>query len=191
LNAKTRYVRVEATSSSGGATPYQLFDFQVAGSHLAQPNLAGGKAYERTEPSTRFPDAAKSEATDGVLGDDWGDGKSFGYELLKVGDSVQPVVTIDLGRAQPVGKVRVHAYEEYPDYRPDQITVSTSTDGTNFTERAHLSSVNGSSNIWYDVGFAPATARWVRVTFDKARTNDRNTGMFLDEIEAYGPAQPH
>ncbi|GAA2827419.1 hypothetical protein GCM10010522_51690 [Kribbella solani] len=190
LNAKTRYIRVEATSSSGGATPYQLLDFEVAGHLLLQQNIAGGKPYDRTEPSSRFPDATKTEATDGVLGDDWSDGKSFGYELANVGDSVRPTVNIDLGWAQAVGTVRVHAYEEYPDYRPDLITVSTSTDGTNYSERARLSFVNGSSNIWYDLGFAPATARWIRVTFDKKRTNDRNTGMFLDEIEAYGAGQP-
>jgi hypothetical protein len=34
------------------------------------------------------------------------------------------------------GTVRTHAYEEYPDYRPDMVTVSTSMDGTNYTERA-------------------------------------------------------
>ncbi|MEV5963910.1 glycoside hydrolase domain-containing protein [Kribbella sp. NPDC051952] len=178
VNSKARYLRIDAT---GG----QLLDFQVIGNRLPQQNLAGGKSYERTDPSARFPDANKTEATDGVIGDDWGDGKSFGYELLNVGDSVHPEVTIDLEHAQTVGTVRVHAYEEYPDYRPDLITVSTSTDGTHFTERGHLSSVNGASHIWYDLGFAPAKARWIRVSFDKTRTNNKNTGMFIDEIEAY------
>jgi len=32
-----------------------------------------------------------------------------------------------------------------------------------------------------------AAARWVRVTFDKTRSNDRNTGMFVDEIGAGWP----
>lgn len=190
LNAKARYIRVEATGSSGGTASYQLLDLEVAGNQLQHQNLAAGKPYERTEPSTRFPDAAKTEATDGVIGDDWSDGKSFGYELLNVGDSVQPVVTIDLGHPQAVGTVRVHAYEDYPDYRPDKIAVATSVDGVHFTDRGQVTAVNGASKVWYDLSFTPAAARWVRVTFDKARTNDRNTGMFVDEIEAYGAGYP-
>ncbi|GAB3950277.1 hypothetical protein GCM10029976_084750 [Kribbella albertanoniae] len=190
LNVKARYVRVEATASSGGATPYQLLDLQVAGNLLLQQNIAGGKAYERTNPSARFKDDAKTEATDGVLSDNWGDGKSFGYELLADGNVVRPTVTIDLGYSQAVGTVRFHAYQEYPDYRPDMITVETSNDGTNYSERGRLSFVNGASSIWYDLGFAPATARWIRVTLDKKRTNKYQSGVFVDEIEAYGAGQP-
>jgi hypothetical protein len=183
VNAKTRYIRIES------ATPFQPPQVEVAGKRLAQPNLAGGKTYTATAPSGRFPDAG-IEATDGILGDNWGDGKQFGYQLANVGDSVQPVVTIDLGRAEAIGTVRVHAYEEYPDYRPDQITVATSTDGTHFTDRGKVSSVNGASRIWYDVGFAPAPARWVRLTFDKTMHNKYQTGVFIDEIEAYR-STPH
>ncbi|MEU4198186.1 glycoside hydrolase domain-containing protein [Kribbella sp. NPDC026611] len=190
INAKARYIRLETTASSGGATPYQLLDLQVAGNLLLQQNILGGKPYERTEPSGRFPDAAKTEATDGVLGDNWGDGKQFGYELANIGDSVHPSVTVDLGYRQDVGTVRVHAYEEYQDYRPDMITVSTSDDNVNFTETARLSFINGASRIWYDLGFAPIKARWVRVTFDKTMHTKYQTGLFVDEIEAYGAGQP-
>ncbi|WP_405061007.1 discoidin domain-containing protein [Kribbella sp. NBC_01505] len=186
INAKARYIRIEATASSGGATPYELTDLEVSGTPLARQNIAAGKDYERTDPWGRFPDAAKTEATDGVIGDNWGDGKSFGYELPAVGSSVHPVVNLDLGRPQKVGTVRVHAYEDYPDYRPDQITVYTSTDNVNFTERGRLGTVNGASNVWYDVGFAPATARWVKVVFDKTMQNGNQSALFIDEIEAYG-----
>ncbi|WP_427890183.1 glycoside hydrolase domain-containing protein [Kribbella sp. GL6] len=182
INAKTRYIRITVD----GTAPYDLQGIDVVGHSLLQQNLAGGKTYTKSvAPSTRFPDAG-NEATDGVLGDNWGDGKQFGYELANVGDSVHPAVTIDLGWAQTVGTVRVHAYEEYPDYRPDQITVATSTDGTNFTNRGQVSSVNGASRIWYDIGFAPSKARWVRLTFDKTMHNKYQTGLFVDEIEAYG-----
>ncbi|HWD83346.1 MAG TPA: glycoside hydrolase domain-containing protein, partial [Kribbella sp.] len=180
INAKTRYLRITVD----GTAPYDLQGVEVAGTHLPQQNLAGGKTYDRTAPSARFPDAG-NEATDGVLGDNWGDGKQFGYQLFNIGDSVQPVVNIDLGSAQSVGKVRVHAYEEYPDYRPDRITVATSEDGVNFTDRGQVSAVNGASRIWYDVGFTPAKARFVRVTFDKTMHDKYQTGVFIDEIEAY------
>ncbi|MFI5731658.1 glycoside hydrolase domain-containing protein [Kribbella sp. NPDC051587] len=189
LNVKARYVRVEATTSSGGATPYQLLDFEVAGNLLLQQNIAGGKSTTHSAPSGRFPDSG-NEATDGVLSDNWGDGKSFGYELSSIGSSIRPSVTIDLGYSQAVGTVRFHAYQEYPDYRPDMITVETSNDGTNYSERGRLSFVNGASNLWYDLGFAPATARYIRVSLDKKMNNKYQTGLFVDEIEAYGAGQP-
>ncbi|GAA0619646.1 hypothetical protein GCM10009534_63450 [Kribbella sandramycini] len=188
LNTKARHIRVEATASSGGATPYQLLDLEVAGNLLLQQNLLGGKSYAKTAPAARFGDSG-NEATDGVLSDNWGDGKSFGYELSGIGATTRPSVTVDLGYQQVVGTVRVHAYQEYPDYRPDLVTVSTSSDGLNFGERAKLSFVNGASSIWYDLGFAPTPARWVRVTFDKRMGNKYQSGMFIDEIEAYGAGQ--
>lgn len=191
VNGKARYIRVEATTSSGSATPYRLLELEVAGNLLLQQNIAGGKAYERTTPSSRFPDSGR-EATDGIIGDDWGDGRSFGYELTTAGQRVRAEVKIDLGYQQMVGTARIHAYEDYPDYRPDMITVATSTDGVNFTERGLLSWVNGASKVWYDVGFAPVPARWVKVLFDKARNTDRQTGLFVDEVEVYssGPGGP-
>ncbi|WP_405061006.1 discoidin domain-containing protein [Kribbella sp. NBC_01505] len=184
LNAKARYVRVEATSSSGGATPYQLLDLEVAGDLLLQQNLAGGKSYVgATAPSGAYPDSGR-EATDGVLGDEFGDGRTFGYTVGN-GKYIAPVVPIDLGYPQSVGTVRLHAYQEYPDYRPDMITVATSMDGVNYTDRGLLSFVNGASRIWYDVGFAPVTARFVRVTFGKTGTA-KGTVEFVDDIEVYG-----
>ncbi|MEU4191552.1 glycoside hydrolase domain-containing protein [Kribbella sp. NPDC026611] len=184
LNAKARYVRVEVTETSGGA--FQLNQLEVAGNLLLQQNLAGGKPYTKPAPSGRFPDSGK-EATDGVLADEWGDNRSFGYELTS-GQHVEPAVTIDLGGMQTVGTVRAHAYEEYPDYRPDVLSVATSLDGRTFTAKGQVSTTNGASRVWYDVNFAPTPARYVRVTYVKTGTATA-TGVFVDDIEAYGPGR--
>ncbi|MFF1820692.1 glycoside hydrolase domain-containing protein [Kribbella sp. NPDC058245] len=182
LNAKTRYIRVEVIST----TPYELQKLEVAGNLLLQQNLAGGKPYTATAPAARFPDKGR-EATDGVLADDWGDGLAFGYELTN-GQFKAPSVAIDLGGLQTIGTVRVHAYEEYPDYRPDQITVATSWDGVNYADAGQVGAINGASRIWYDISFAPTLGRFVRVTFAKTGT-PKGTGEFVDDIEVYGAGQ--
>ncbi|TDU91854.1 repeat uncharacterized protein DUF346 [Kribbella voronezhensis] len=181
LNAKTRYIRVEVTSD----TPYELPTFEVPGNYLLQQNLAGGKSYTATAPSARFPDKGR-EATDGVLADDWGDGLAFGYELSN-GQHAEPSVAIDLGGLQTIGSVRVHAYEEYPDYRPDQITVATSWDGVNYANVGQVGAISG-ARLWYDLSFAPTLGRYVRVTFAKTGTA-KGTGEFVDDIEVYGAGQ--
>jgi hypothetical protein len=191
INGKARYVRVEVSGGSAGAQPYQLTDLQVAGHPLAKPNLAGGKTYTKTypdgteaTPSARFPDTG-NESTDGLLGDAWDDGRAYGYELTN-GQPITVNVTVDLGAVQRVGSVRTHAYEEYPYYRPDLTTASTSQDGQTFTPRGQLSATNGESQVWYDFAFAPANARYVRLTFTKTGSA-KGTGVFLDDIEAYAP----
>ncbi|MET7280859.1 glycoside hydrolase domain-containing protein [Kribbella sp. NPDC005582] len=189
LNAKARYVRLEVTESSGGTV--QPPGLEIAGSLLLQQNLAGGKGYRKPAPSAPYPDTPSvknpgsgTEATDGVLADEFGDQRSFGYSLTP-GQHIEPAVEIDLGGMQTVGTVRVHAYEEFPAYRPDQVVVATSLDGVNYVTKGQLGAVNGASRNWYDVSFAPTPARWVRVTFIKTGSATA-TGLFVDDIEAYG-----
>jgi hypothetical protein len=183
INGKARYLRLLVTAGSAGATPYQLNDLEVAGYQLRQPNLAGGKTYTKSLNPSTYPDSGHV-ATDGVLAGPFDDKRSFGYSLTN-GQALSVNVTVDLGYAQPIASARSHAYEEYPAYRPDKITVSTSTDNVNFTSQGQLSATNGESTIWYDFNFAPTTARWVRFTFAKTGTAN-GTGMFIDDLEAYG-----
>ncbi|WP_163506012.1 glycoside hydrolase domain-containing protein [Fodinicola acaciae] len=188
VNAKARFLRLQVNAGSAGATPYQLDDLQVAGFALRQQNLAGGRPYTvSANRSLAYPDYG-NDATDGFLAGPFDDKRSFGYSLPNAGDSVSATVTVDLGYSQPVGSVRTHAYEEYPDYRPDQVVVSTSNDNVAFTQQGTLAAVNGESTLWYDISFPTTTARWVRLTFAKTHPagNTTATGMFLDEIEAYG-----
>ncbi|WP_163513491.1 glycoside hydrolase domain-containing protein [Fodinicola acaciae] len=185
INGKARYVRVVANAD----TAYELTDLQVSGFRLGEQNLAGGKSYTKTypdgtvaTPSARFPDSG-NEATDGLLGDAWDDGRAFGYEL-KPDQKITVNVTVDLGSVQRISEVRTHAYEEYPYYRPDLTTLSTSVDGVHFTPIGQLSAVNGESQVWYDFSFAQTKAKFVRLTFDKTGT-PKASGIFIDDIEAY------
>ncbi|WP_163505719.1 discoidin domain-containing protein [Fodinicola acaciae] len=185
INGKARYVRLAVSAGSDGATAYALNSFEVAGFGLAKANLLGGRTYKITDAAgnTVTPDNQPDsgiESTDGVLADAYPDGRTYGF-----GPGHGTVnVTFDLGSQQPIGNVRMHAYQEYPAYRPDQVQVSVSTDGSNYTSLGTLTATNDQSRIWYDFGFASSTARFVRLTFTKSYNADAEV-MLIDEIEAY------
>ncbi|WP_222853517.1 FG-GAP-like repeat-containing protein [Fodinicola acaciae] len=181
LNAKAQYLRLVVDSTSNGQ-PVSLDDLEIAGFSLPHANVAGGRTYEATPKPAGDPkylDPAVTESTDGVLADDWGDNRSYGYT-----SATSVTVLVDLATVQSINKVRFHAYEEYPDYRPSSVTVATSTDKVNFTTVGTLGQTNDASRVWYDFGMAPTQARWVRLTFNKTYGGNA-TAMFLDEIEAY------
>jgi hypothetical protein len=181
LNAKAQYVRLVANVTD----PISLADFEIAGFAFPHQNVAGGRGYSKSEePAARFPDSG-IESTDGVLADDWGDGRSYSFGDGQTSGSRTVTVTVDLGSAKRINNARVHAYEEYPDYRPDSITVATSTDGSTFTQVGTLSQTNDVSRMWYDFSFQPTQTRYLKLTFNKTY-NKSATGMFIDEIEAYG-----
>ncbi len=174
VNGKARYLRLEVSAASAA---YGLSSFEVAGFGLAKVNLAGGRDYSKPAPVADHLDSG-FESSDGLLADDWGDKRQYGYRSSPVS------VTFDLGAVKSVDSARVHAYEEYPAYRPDTVVVSTSTDGSTFTQKGWLPRTNDQSAIWYDFEFPPTSARWVRVTFNKTYGGNASA-LFVDEIEIY------
>ncbi len=177
LNGKARYVRIETAAG----TP-SLTSLEVAGAALAKANAAGGKTYSLSSTPNNKPDSG-IESTDGVLADAWDDGRTYGYQS----PTGTVDVTIDLGSAQEVDSAAVHAYEEYVAYRPGNVRISTSTDGTTFSQRGQQFAPLGRSGIWYEFGFSPVQARYVRLTFAKTYGGDAGA-MLLDEIEVYAAA---
>lgn len=176
INGKARLIRLEF-----GAGSYGLDSLEVTGSPLAKQNLLGGRNYSVTPAPNDKPDSG-FESTDGLLADDWGDGRSYGFGA---GQETANVV-FDLGSTQTVDSARIHAYEEYPAYRPDKVTVAVSTDGTNYVQKGWLPGTpNDQSKVWYDFDFPASTARYVKITFQKTYTADASA-MFVDEIEVYG-----
>jgi hypothetical protein len=186
INGKAQYVRLSVSAGSGGTTPYALNSFEIGGAALAEKNLLGGRTYRITDPAGNVivpsdkPDSG-IESTDGVLADDWGDGRTYGFGPGQTTANV----TVDLGSAQTVDGARIHAYEEYPAYRPDRVQVSVSSDGQNYTSLGNLTATNDQSRIWYNFDFSPVAARYVRLTFSKSYSQDASA-MLIDEIEAYG-----
>lgn len=182
VNGKARYIRVVITAGNSG---YSLSALEVAGCPLRRPNLAGGRSYTKSsEPSARFPDTSGIESTDGLLATDWGDGRAYGYDTPE-GTETTVDVTVDLGAERSVSAAKIHAYEEYPDYRPDTIGIQTSVDGRTFTAHGvELRSPNGPSGLWYDLAFPSTRARFVKATFSKVGTV-KGTGIFIDDIEVY------
>jgi len=98
-------------------------------------NLARGKTYAlEGATSDKNPDGG-GDLTDGAIAPPE-DHVSLKYMPTNVifASDVSPVVTIDLGEAQPVAAVRVHAGQEggFKLAYPDTITVETSPDGKAF-----------------------------------------------------------
>ncbi|GAA1682513.1 hypothetical protein GCM10009745_28510 [Kribbella yunnanensis] len=180
---KARYLRLEVT---GGSSAYQLNSFEVSGHRLAQANLAAGKTYHLLPNPDDQPDEGNRQLTDGQIGDDWSDLRGVGWKTIKNANRYTDM-TIDLGSVQRVAEAKVHAYEEYQHYRPDELTVLTSTDGTNYTARKTVTGVDpaGQSKVWYDIAFPAVQARWVRVSFNH-RGTDPGTVTLMDELEVYG-----
>ncbi|GAA0590548.1 DUF4091 domain-containing protein [Kribbella sandramycini] len=174
LNAKGRYLRLQTTSG----TP-DLAELAVAGAALPKVNVAGGRTYRRTPEPNDLPDSG-IESTDGVLADAFNDGRSYGYKS----PTGTVVLDLDLGSVQTLDSAALHAYEEFPKYRPDSVRISTSVDGTTYTQRGLQFAPRGPSGVWYSFQFAPATARHVRVTFTKAYDSEASS-LFIDELEVY------
>jgi hypothetical protein len=176
INGKARFIRV---NTDAGQTVRGLKRLAVAGHQLAQDNVVGGRSYVAT-PAPNFRPDSGNESSDGLLADDFGDGRTYGFGT---GQETATVV-FDLGSQQLVDSARVHAYEEYPAYRPDKITIAVSHDGVNYQQKGSLAAPNDQSGIWYDFDFPPAEARFVKITFQKSFTPDASV-MFVDEIEVY------
>ncbi|MFC0626979.1 glycoside hydrolase domain-containing protein [Kribbella deserti] len=182
LNAKARLIRIQIGAT--GST-YGLDSVEVAGAPLTKVNLLGGRSYTVSPAPSNQPDSG-FESTDGVLADAWSDGRTYGFGA----GQTTATVTVDLGASRVVDNARIHAYEEYPGYRPDQVTVSTSTDGTTYHQRGWLpGTTNDQAGIWYDLDFPPTAARYVRITFHKTYTSTASV-MLVDEIEVYASTGP-
>ncbi len=180
INGKARFVRIEFGSGVSG-----LKGLEVAGNVLAKQNLLGGRNYTVSPVPNNKPDSG-FESTDGVLADAHDDGRTYGFGA----GQGTATVTFDLGSAQKIDEVRLHAYEEYPAYRPDRLTIATSTDGTNWKQKGFLPGTpNDQSKIWFQFDFPEASARYVRVTLQKTFTSDASV-MLVDEIEAYASSGP-
>lgn len=180
INGKARFVRIEFGSGVSG-----LNSLEVAGNALAKQNLLGGRNYTISPVPNNAPDSG-FESTDGVLADAHDDGRTYGFGA----GQGTATVTFDLGSAQKIDEVRLHAYEEYPAYRPDRLTIATSTNGTTWTQKGFLPGTpNDQSKIWFQFDFPPTSARYVRVTLKKTFTDDASV-MLVDEIEAYASGAP-
>ncbi|MFK4083706.1 glycoside hydrolase domain-containing protein [Kribbella sp. NPDC020789] len=179
-NAKARYLRVETDAS--------LASVDVTGAGLETPNLAGGREYRWSETPRADRTDSGREATDGVLADAQDDDRSVGFTFAN-GARRTVSLTMDLGAAQRLDRARTHAYEEYPDYRPDEVRVLTSMDGQRFTSRAAQTAPRGTAGIWYDLTFEAVRARYVRFEFTKTGSA-RGDKMFLDDVEVYGGSAP-
>jgi hypothetical protein len=177
LNAKARYIRLKAPADG-------LVSFKVAGARLPQQNLVGGRTYTKSwTPPAGYPDSTGLESTDGVISDNWGDGRPYIIQGAD-GETKSFDVSFDLGAEKTVRQVDVQGYVEYSGYRPDTVRVLTSDDGEHWTDRGGLTRPNDASGNRFEVRFAPVRAQHVKVAFTRTFTKAAD-GVFLDDIEVY------
>lgn len=174
----TYHYRVLATNGLGQASG--------PGAELAVTtgpvSKARGCRYTKSvPPQGGYLDAGDAEATDGFLAGAYRDGKSFGYRLAQVGDSLRVEIVVDLGRECAVGRAAHHNCGA-PGYRPDRMAVSLSPDGQTWTEVGATSEASGSALV---MDFAETRARFVRFVFTKQRQGATDDWLFLDEVEVF------
>lgn len=149
----------------------------------ALTKMSAGKTYTKSiQPLASYPDTGNAESTNEILAGPFWDGKSYGYEIQR-GQTINVDITLDLSASKTISFVRLLNHNgSQQNYSPDSITVFTSTNGTDFTQKGQsISAVNG----WYEVSFANTAARYVRVRATKAY-GDYADYLFVDEIEVYG-----
>ncbi|MCD9022425.1 glycoside hydrolase domain-containing protein [Cohnella silvisoli] len=188
VNAKARYIRVNATAGSGSA--YTIFDLEVAGAQLPKVNLAAGKTYSKSEaPHAAYADSNNSESTDGVASSNYLDFKNYGYSGTD-GQVKSVDVSVDLGSAQWVNEVKISKFEETnAHYSPDSVEIFTSTDNINFTPKGKVTYATSTDGLWYEFTFLDSSARYIKVNYKKTlNVAGFADWMFVDEIEVYGPA---
>ncbi|MFI5691333.1 glycoside hydrolase domain-containing protein [Kribbella sp. NPDC051586] len=175
LNAKARYIRLQSDG---------LISFKVAGAKLPQQNLVAGRTYTKSwTPPAGFPDSTGLESTDGVISDNWGDGRPYVIQGAD-GETKSFDVGFDLGARKTVRQVDVQGYVEFSGYRPDTVRVLTSDDGERWTDRGGVTRPNDASGNRFEVRFAPVRAQHVKVAFTRTFTKAAD-GVFLDDIEVY------
>lgn len=177
INGKARYIRFKAPVSG-------LTSFKVTGFALPRENLVGGREYKKSwEPPSGFPDSSLRESTDGVISDNFGDGRPYVIQG-KPDEKKDFDVSFDLDSTKTVREVQVQGYVEYAGYRPDTVRVLTSTDGVTWTDRGGVARPNEASGNRWEVRFAPVKAQHVKVAFTRTFTKSAD-GVFLDDIEVY------
>lgn len=177
INGKARYIRFKAPVTG-------LTSFKVTGFALPRENLVGGREYKKSwEPPSGFPDSSLRESTDGVISDNFGDGRPYVIQG-KPDEKKDFDVSFDLGSTKTVREVQVQGYVEYSGYRPDTVRVLTSTDGVTWTDRGGVSRPNDASGNRWEVRFTPVEAQHVKVAFTRTFTKSAD-GVFLDDIEVY------
>lgn len=155
-------------------------------------NKATGKKISlKEQPSDYFPGNGAFTLVDGILNDKGGrTHESIGFS----GSDVE--ATIDLGTAQQISSVVVHALNSGGTYvyPPKAVEVYGSADGNNFkplgTENA-VTKVEGPKAI-LKMDFSPVNTRFVKVVVRNQQTvpegkqgEGEKTWLFLDEIQVY------
>ena len=136
----------------------------------------------RCRPIPSYTDLGDRASTDGVYAGAVSPTASrTRYRLAEVGDEISVAVTVDLGKTQEIACASHHNCGA-GGYRPDEMSVSVSTDGQAWTQVGRTDAV---INGLMMATFAATPARYVRFEFTKRRIGASDDWLFLDELEVY------
>lgn len=179
------YVRFDITKTQGHFADYLFLDeLAVYGDPATSTtNVALHRPYTKSDggdPS--YTDTDGTDSTDGYIAGHYSDHKSYAY-LLDDGETRTVDITVDLGQSRDLQLVRFWRYNDgQHGYAPDQIVVSTSADGTNFTPQQ---TVTEPDDRWFIAPLKDVTARYVRISATKTYGYFAEY-IFVDEIQVFG-----
>jgi hypothetical protein len=149
-------------------------------------NLALGRAYTLSDASEgKHADDGK-RLTDGVIDGHWSDGRSVGWSIPGVGETLQRTMTLDLGQAANVALVTQQYGAGTGGYNPDDVVVSGSVDGEAWVELGRRR-LDGRGAALLQLHVSPAArVRYVRFELSKRRMSTVTDFLFVGETAVYG-----
>ncbi len=173
----TAKVRIEEQASTG-----EWIELHRIPIPFTLPTLAFRRTYTLSRPPDAPQDDAGGEATDGrYAGGEADDGRSFGWSIPSDQARTAEDLVLDLGETRRIESVR--AVSGAPDrYRPDRVTVATSTDGESWAEQGEA---EPQPTGHFTLKPAVREARYVRFRLEKERKGEGEVWMVIDEVEVY------
>lgn len=163
---------------TGGQAVAKLVDCEIKGSgKQVEPHFDVTRTLTFNKPATASSfegDSIPANAVDGFTNKKWG----------WWGAMAPASLTVDLGKIDAIGRIKVYTY--YDGKRYYQYTVEVSTDGRHWTQVADMSGNTKPATSRGDTfTFAPVRARHVRVNMIK---NSANGSVHIIELQVF-PAQ--
>jgi hypothetical protein len=145
-------------------------------------SLARGKHYTKSiPPYLGHRDKGDASSTDGVYGQGYRDGLSYGYILPEINASIDLDVVVDLETPHRVSRA-MHQACGAEGYKPDLMAIETSLDGKTWQPQG-VSKKHRSGFLVQD--FPVHEARYVKFRFHKTRTGAADDWLFIGELEIF------
>ncbi|WP_198360488.1 Ig-like domain-containing protein [Thermincola potens] len=184
MEIRGSYQRTDTTQSDFSTGTLTSVTATSAGDlELARTNLSQGKTYTKSHTPPSYTDAGNAEFTDGILGNYYWDGKSFGYYYSDLGVASNGTgtvsITVDLGSIQWVTGAQLVSGggpSSYG-YEAQTLEIQVSSDNVSYTAMGSSGTLGTNSRL-LTVTFNKVQARYIRFIIKKTFSSNY---LFIDE----------